>query len=230
MSVSTQRAPERQEVCQVGETRILIPGMTWERYATFVGWLPEGSPIRVAFDGRNMELMVTGPRHDDFAELLDTFFKEVADSLGVWYKPQRTTTWIRPEVQRGLEADCCYYIVPAKIEAALTALEAGSNDVADFPNPDLAMEIDISRPEADRRAIYAALGVAELWLFDGEELRIERLGEDRRYHAVEASEFLPVRAEEAEHWLLHEDRRNQHVWKQRIRAWAKKTLKKRGRK
>jgi hypothetical protein len=89
------------------------------------------------------------------------------------------------------------------------------------------MEVDISSPQADRRAIYAALRVAELWIFDGEALLIERLGEDGRYHAVKASGFLPVRAEEIERWLLHEDHRNQLAWKQRIRAWARKTLRKR---
>jgi Uma2 family endonuclease len=229
MSVTTRKAPERRKVRLGGEKRFLIPGMTWQRYATFVGWLPEGSPIRVAFDGRNMELMVTGPKHDELAELLDAFFKTVAESLGVLYKPQRTTTWIRPEVERGLEADCCYYLAPAKLEAAFAASAANSNDVADYPNPDLAMEIDISRPEADRRAIYAAVGVAELWIFDGEDLTIERLGADKRYHAVEASGFLPVQAREVEHWLLNEDHKDQGAWKQRIRAWARKTLRKRKR-
>ena len=80
--------------------------------------------------------------------------------------------------------------------------------MAHYPNPDLAIEVDISRPQADRQAIYAALGVTELWIFDGEELSIKRLGDPPkadRYHAVEASGFLPVGPEDVEHWLLHED-------------------------
>jgi Uma2 family endonuclease len=218
MTTITQKAPVLQEVCPGAETRILIPNMTWDQYATFAGWLPDSSRIRVAYDGRDMELMVVSPNHDDFAELLDTFFKAVADGLGIRYKPQRTTTWIRPEVQRGLEADCCYYLLPAKIETALTALKARLKDVAHYPNPDLAIEVDISPPQADRQAIYAALRVTELWIFDGAVLSIKRLGDDQRYHAVEASGFLPIRPADVEHWLLHEDRSDQGAWSQRIRS------------
>ena len=105
--------------------------------------------------------------------------------------PKRTTTWIRPEVQRGLEADCCYYLLPEKIETARAALKARLKDqAAHYPNPDLAIEVDISRLEAGiARAIYAALEVTELWIFDGAKLLIKRLGDDRRYHTVEASGF-----------------------------------------
>ena len=97
-----------------------------------------------------------------------------------------------PRSSEDWKPDCCYYLVPAKIETALRRSKAGLKDVAHYPNPDLAIEVDISRPRADRQAIYAALGVTELWIFDGEELSIKRLGDDRRYHAVEASGFLPV--------------------------------------
>ena len=36
MSVTTRKAPVRREVRPAGETRIVIPGMTWDSYATFV--------------------------------------------------------------------------------------------------------------------------------------------------------------------------------------------------
>jgi Uma2 family endonuclease len=228
MATITQKAPVRQEVYPGAETRILIPNMTWDQYATVAGWLPDSSRIRVAYDGRDMELMVVSPNHDDFAELLDTFFKAVAGGLGIRYKPQRTTTWIRPEVQRGLEADRCYYLLPEKIETALAALKVRLKDVAHYPNPDLAIEVDISPPQADRQAIYAALEVTELWIFDGAVLSIKRLGDDGRYQTVEASGFLPVQAQEVVHWLLHEDSSDLDAWSQRIRSWARKTLKKRG--
>ncbi len=212
-----------------GETRILIPNVRWSLYETFVDALPEGSPVHLAYDGKDLEIMVTGPLHDDFADLLDAFFKAVAGSLGVRHKPQGQTTWKRPEIEKGLEADRCYYIDPVKIAAALAARKAGSNDVKDYPNPDLAIEVDISPPEANRLSIYAAMRVAELWTFDGTTLTIRRLGEDGRYHAVERSGFLPLRADEVPRWLLDEDISDYEAWMQRIRAWARKTLKNRKR-
>ncbi|MGB0071069.1 MAG: hypothetical protein WBQ11_23870, partial [Isosphaeraceae bacterium] len=77
-----------------GETRILIPGAPWKLYEAFVRMLPERSPIRSAFDGGNLEIMVVGPLHGHFADLLDQFIKEVAGELGIRYKPQGRTTWI----------------------------------------------------------------------------------------------------------------------------------------
>ena len=134
--------------------------------------LPERSPIRTAFDGRDMEIMVKGPVHDHFAELLGPVRHGGGGPTWIRIKPQGETTWIRPEIERGIEADKCYYLDPAKIAAALAAISRRVNDVAAYPNPDLAIEIDISAPKADRASIYAALGVAELWIFDGETLTI----------------------------------------------------------
>jgi Uma2 family endonuclease len=212
-----------------GETRILIPGVRWSFYETFVDALPECSPVRLAYDGKDLEIMVTGSLHGDFADLLDAFFKAVARGLGLRFKPQGQTTWKRPEIKKGLESDRCYYIEPAKIAAALAARRAGSNDVEDYPDPDLAIEVDLSPPQADRAGIYASMRVAEVWTFDGSALTIRTLGEDGRYHVVEESSFLPLRAEQVVRWLLHEDSSDYTAWMDRVSAWARKSLKKRKR-
>jgi Uma2 family endonuclease len=193
-------------------------------YETFVKNLPESSAIRTAFDGRDMEIMVKGPVHDHFARLLELFVMAVAGSLGIRIKPQGETTWIRPEIERGIEADGCYYVEPAKIATALAALSRRLNDVAAYPNPDLAIEVDISAPQADRAAIYAAMGVAELWRFDGQTLTIERLDEHGRYQPVERSGFLRVRADQVPRWLTAEDVSDYDAWIRRVREWAEKEL------
>ncbi len=207
-----------------GETRILIPSAPWKLYEAFVRMLPERSPIRSAFDGGNLEIMVVGPLHGHFAELLDQFIKEVAGELGIRYKPQGRTTWIRPDIERGIEADNCYYMDPAKIATALALLSRRCNDVKDYPNPDFFMEVNISPPEADRAAIYSAMGVAEIWSFDGQTLTIGRLDEHGRYQPVEQSGFLRVRADQVPRWLLDEDLYDYGAWTRRVRAWAGKEL------
>jgi Uma2 family endonuclease len=227
MSVAITQPPSRTTTLPAGETRILVPRVPWRLYETFVEMLPEGSHIRTAFDGKDMEIMVTGPLHDDFADLLDQFVKAVAGELGIRIKPMRQTTWKRPEIERGIESDNCYYLDPAKIAAALAARRAGSNDVNDYPNPDLVIEVDISVPEADREAIYAALRVVELWRFDGHTLTIQRLDENGRYQAVERSGFLPLRAHEVPRWLLEEDLSDYEAWTRRVRAWADRELRNR---
>jgi Uma2 family endonuclease len=224
MSTLITRPPRRAIAQPQGETRILVPNASWTLYESFVMKLPERSPIRTAFDGRDMEIMVKGGVHDHFAELLGLFVMAVAGQLGIRIKPQGETTWIRPEIERGIEADKCYYLDPAKIASALAAISRRVNDVAAYPNPDLAIEIDISVPKADRASIYAALGVAELWIFDGETLTIKRLDEQGRYQPVEQSGFLRVRADQVPRWLTAEDLSDYGTWTRRVREWAEKEL------
>src|SRR5207249_4234773 len=94
-----------------------------------------------------------------------------------------------------------------------------SGDIADCPNPDMAIEIDLSASEIDRPGIYAALKVAEVWRFDGELLVIEQLGPDGTYARAESSRFLPIRAEEVVRWVVNEDTDDLANWRERLRVW-----------
>lgn len=97
----------------------------------------------------------------------------------------------------------------------------GSNEIAAFPNPDLAIEIDLSESEIDRPAIYGALQVAEVWRFDGKTLVIEHLGPDGKYLAAESSRFSPLSAGDIVRWLIAEDSGDEVEWERRLEEWAK---------
>ncbi len=64
-------------------------------------------------------------------------------------------------------------------------------DFATDPPPDIVLEVDIHHDSRGKFPIYAALGVAEIWRYDGEELTIHQLHEDQ-YVSVENSLALPV--------------------------------------
>ncbi len=120
-----------------GETRIRVPGVRYRVYESWVQSLPESTPIRMAYDGRSMELMVKGRKHDNYRELLGEIVRAITQELAIPMSSNGETTWIRPEIERGLEADQSYYFLPEKLAAAKAAMARGSNDVADYPNPDL---------------------------------------------------------------------------------------------
>ncbi len=204
----------------VYEPRIRIPGVGFHVYETLVRALPERTAIRVAYDGRDMEIMVKGPIHNDYAWLLDRFVTTVTAVLQIPFQPMGETTWIRPEVERGLEADQCYVFDLAKLARTRELLSRKVNDVAGYPNPDLAVEVDLSRPQADRPSIYAALQVPELWVFDGEMVTIQHLSADGKYVDVGQSVFLPVSAKEVTRWVADEDTSEKRTWEERLRAWA----------
>jgi Uma2 family endonuclease len=206
------------EAPDLGEERWAIRGASWEDYQRLSRLLPEY--FRLAYDGRILEMMVTGTLHEDYSDTLDAFFKAVAGALGIPFKPYGTASWDSPEKRRGIQADRCYYLDPAKIKAGYRGRARRSNKNREYPKPDLAIEVDLSRPKADRESIYAALGVRELWAFDGKSVRISRLGQNGRYRRVDRSGFLPLRARQITPWLLDEQAAGYVDWTQRIWSWA----------
>ncbi len=205
------------------DERVLIRDVDWAFYEQLVDSIPEGANLHADFDGKDIELMSLSPLHDGEEKLFGQLVEAVAQELEIPYQGYGQTTWKRPEVNRGLEADECYYFQPEKIAAAATAKARRSRNVADYPNPDLGIEVDISRSRIDRPGIYAALQVAEVWRFEGpgERVLIERLGADGAYHAVETSGLLPIRADEVRRWVIEEDSSNHSAWARRLRAWAR---------
>jgi Uma2 family endonuclease len=206
------------------DQRIAIRGVSWELYDRLTNEIGEGQNVHVAYDGRDIEIMTLGPLHEDFKENLGLFVSLLFLELGVNFQGIGQTTWKRPDVNRGLEADLCFYVDPTKLTMRALARARRSNDVSDYPNPDLAIEIDLEPSSIDRAGIYAALKVPEIWRFRDEKISIEQLGADGKYHEVESSRFLYVRPDEIVQWLLVEDSSDKGVWTRRLRAWVQAEL------
>jgi Uma2 family endonuclease len=158
-------------------------------------------------------------------ELIALFVNLVLLELGIDFEGLGSTTWKRPELGLGLEADLCFLFDADKLEAHAKAVARKSNNVADYPNPDLAIEIDISPSRINRPAIYAALKVTEIRRFEDESVLIEQLGPNGTYSEVESSRYLHVRRDEVVRWLIEEDSRNKGAWAFRLREWVQVELK-----
>jgi Uma2 family endonuclease len=201
------------------ERRILLRGVSWETFLALGDDLGDGS-ARLAYDRGDLELMSPSPWHERLKVRLGRLVEAVLLELGIPFEPAGETRWIREAARRGLEADESYFLDPAKL-AVITGRAA---DRRDDPAPDLAVEVDLSEPEIDRAAIYAALGVREVWYFDGETLRIERLGDDGAYRPSESSGYLPVRADEVAAHVAAAAETDFATWLAGVRAWARDDL------
>ncbi len=206
------------------ETRVVIADVTWDDYQSLVNTVGEGENCRVAYDGRDIELMKVGPIHDSLGEILGQFINLVTEELGIDLRGTRSTTWKRKKLKRGVEADLSYYFSPAKLAAYDAGLAKWSEKIKDYPNPDLAVEIDISRSKIDRPGIYAALEVPEVWKVRDKKVSIEQLQPDRTYAPASRSRFLPVGPDDVTRWVLLEDARGGVAWKQRLREWVRNDL------
>ena len=204
------------------DTRLIIAEVTWDDYERFVDSIQEGEICRVAFDGKDIEMMTLGPWHESEKSLLEAFIAIVAGELKIKRQPLGSTTWKRKELKRAIESDLCYYFDPAKLDAYAAALR--SNNVDLYPNPDLAVEIDISKPKIDRPGIYAALKVPEIWRSRKQLVSIEQLGPGGKYVPVTRSRFLPVRSEDVTRWVFSEDSVGIVAWEERLREWVRNEL------
>ena len=226
LAVAPRSVPTLDDLYQMTsepDERVVIRGVDWAFYEQLADSISDRCHIHVDYDGEDVEIMSPGLVHDDAKGLFGQLVEAIAQVLEIPYRNSGQTTWKRPEIARGLEADESYFFRTEKLDAVAASKARGSLDIADYPNPDLGIEVDMSPPKIDRLGIYAALKVAEIWRFDGEQqqLFIERLEGDGTYRTVDRSSFLPVSAAEIRRWVVEEDCHDQSAWARRLRAWVR---------
>ena len=165
--------------------RLLLYGVDWNTYEKFLDAVGN-RPIRLTYDGWNLEFTVPRWDHESVSRCVDRLVVALGIVLGFVVRGGQTVTLKRAGVKRGVEADQCYYI---QNEPAVRGIK--NLDLNVLPPPDLALEVDITHYSLDRMEIYAALGVLEIWRYDGEEVSFHRLREGD-YEAAANSLAFPV--------------------------------------
>jgi len=171
------------------EQRFVLSGINWRAYVTF-GDLLDERHVRVTFDRGELEFMTLSPEHERAKKLLARLLEALTEELDIDIASYGSMTCRREDLERGLEPDECYWIANEALFRARDEVDLTSD-----PPPDLALEVEISRSALDRLGLYAALGVPEVWRWDGQTLRICLLGSDGEYRESAQSRafpFLPV--------------------------------------
>lgn len=206
------------------EERRVFRGVDWDFYERLQEVVGERPGLRIAFDGRDLEIMPTGAFHDVVKAFGFRLIEIVTEELDIPSASAGSTTWSRPAIKRGIEADESFFFSTDKLAMFGMAVSRNSKDLADYPNPDLAIEVDLSEPRIDRTSIYAALRVPEIWRFTETGVTIEQWTDRGSYEDASRSAFLPIDADEVARWVLREDRTNLQDWKRRLRAWIRAEL------
>src|SRR5580693_4349328 len=94
------------------DTRVVIADVRWNDYLRLVNAVADSENCRVAYDGKDIELMNVGPVHDSYSEILGVFVNLVAEELTIDLRGMRSTTWKRKKLKRGIEADLSYDLDP----------------------------------------------------------------------------------------------------------------------
>jgi Uma2 family endonuclease len=174
--------PKREQVVH----RVLLYAVTWQEYNKLLEVAGERR-IRLTYDRGTLEIMTRSGPHEWWKERLNWFIRLIGIVLRLDVQPYGSVSQRREDLARGLEPDECFYIgKPARVRGPRNI------DLTQDPAPDLAIEIDISRSSLDRMSIYAALGIPEVWRFDGELLRVYLRQPDGSYQESRVSRIFPL--------------------------------------
>ncbi|HYW79481.1 MAG TPA: Uma2 family endonuclease [Thermoguttaceae bacterium] len=198
---------------------IVLTNVAWSTYEALLA--DSDSPgTRFTYDRGTLEIMSPSEEHERCKKFLARMIETLTEELRIPIRSAGSTTWRREAARQGLEPDECYYISNEPQVRGRRQL-----DLSVDPAPDLVVEVEITAPSVDKMPIYAGLGVAEVWRYDGKHLRIERLQDDGTYAHVENSTELPmIPPGELERFLDRRDKTDETTWIRSFRAWVATVL------
>ncbi|MCA1685752.1 MAG: Uma2 family endonuclease [Planctomycetia bacterium] len=203
-----------------GRDRWLVVDTDWSGYTRLLKALGDrGVPRPTYLDGR-VTLVSPGYTHELLKKRLAALVEDVLVGLGIDYVASGQTTLRRRPRGGGVEGDETYYIANADRVADKTGI-----DLRVDPPPDLAVEVVVSHPVKDALEVYRRLRVPEVWVCDGQSLRILKFGDDNRYAEAGASAALPfLTADEILGWVQRPESGKGSRWRLEIRRWVAETL------
>jgi Uma2 family endonuclease len=164
---------------------IVIDGSTWADYEAMLRIIGDRH-IFVNYDNGVIEVMVPSHTHEDLKDCLRLMVDILAEEAGIPMDNGGSTTLRREDLEKGVEPDECYWLR----EKALAMIGRRELDLSVDPAPSLVIEANYTHSSMNRMAIYASLGVDEVWRYD-EGLTFFALGEDGTYEPVNPSLQLP---------------------------------------
>ena len=173
-------------ISPIAEQRVLLPNVSWQLFEHLLAELGESRATRLAYHQGKLEIMTPLPEHESQNRRIESFIIALADEFNINIEMFGSMTIKRPGMQAGKEPDSCYYIQNEARVRGKTRL-----DFTQDPPPDLALEIDITNSSLNQLALYADLGVPEVWRYDGRTIKFYQL-QDNKYIECDRSPTFPI--------------------------------------
>jgi len=170
-------------------TNVILNGVSWQTFKTLMAEVGDGRPWRITYDRGTLEIRMPLIEHEESKGLIESFVEVIADELEIEVRKLGALTLEREDLTRAVEPDTCFYIqnesrVRGKREINLP----------DDPPPDLVIESDYTSSSINKFAIYAALGVPEIWRYRRQTLEVYQRVAGNYQLVIQsiAFPFLPV--------------------------------------
>jgi Uma2 family endonuclease len=168
-------------VINTGEERTLLQGISWNLYENLLTEIGDNGKARLSYYRGDLEFMTPLFEHEQGNRLIEKLISTIAEVTDRDYILCGSMTIKRPDLESGKEPDSCYYITNEPAVRGKTKFNFTQD-----PPPDLAVEIDITSSSLNQLALYATLGVSEVWRYDGNALTFYHL-QSGKYVIVDRS-------------------------------------------
>jgi Uma2 family endonuclease len=199
--------------------RVLLEGIRWSTYEALLEDL-EGCHVRMTYDCGRLEIMTVSAPHEWSKTLIRRVFEALTEELDIAIRSGGSQTFRKQLLQKGLEPDECYWVENEPLVRSKPDISLETD-----PPPDIAFEVEISRSVLDRLGIYAALGVTEVWRYDGETIVVAHLQADGTYRMLDHSPSFPwLSLTELGEWLSKRMIMDETRLIRSFRAWVRTEL------
>jgi len=163
------------------EERHTKTGVSWLHYEALLVKLEDNSHYRINYLDGVLEIVSPSFRHEEIKRRLAALVDTYLDEREIKYTPMGSPTIKNRFKNAGAEPDECYCIREKK-------------DI-----PDLAIEVIITSGSIDKLETYRRLGIAEVWFWETNRLKLYHLREEtplkfletHGYEQIMSSEILP---------------------------------------
>lgn len=162
---------------------LVFRNVDWDEYERFLQDLADRPGLRVSYDEGQLEIMSPLPEHEEYKDFILRAVQILSED-GIALETRGSATWKRRSVRKGTEPDTCFYVANAGRVIGKRTIDLDTD-----PPPDVAVEIDVTSESLSTFPIYAALGVPEIWRYDGRTVSLYELT-DGGYRTIAESRFF----------------------------------------
>jgi Uma2 family endonuclease len=198
------------------ERLVILEGVTWDTYERLITEHGERCGTRFTYDEGVLQIMVVSSRHEEPNRTLALLVEVLAEEMDIDLRRLGSMTFKRKDLQKGFEPDSCFYIQHADAVSSREEI-----DLKVDPPPDLTIEVDITRDSLNRFPIFAAVGIPEVWRFDGTKIMFYQL-ESKRYVETPNSLAFPALSDGiATRFMEQSQKLKSTAWLRKVRSWAR---------
>lgn len=203
-------------VLETTEQRVLLRSVSWETYERLLAEKGDASNPRFTYNRGELEIMSPSTEHEQLKEIFTLLVNVIAEEMRINSRALGSTTFRREDLARGFEPDSCFYFhneprIRGKKEIDLTV----------DPPPDLVIEIDITHSSLDKLPIFAQIGVPEVWRYDGKQMFIFKLEDEKYAELKESAVLLGLTTDIIMRFLTEGCYLESLTWLREVRAWAR---------